>query len=83
MLSFWWIIKFWVTDTDFSDISLDETLYKENYENILIYNISYKTSTGAKPLRVKFDKIGRFIKIHDKIRYLVLFDYSGCDKIKW
>ena len=83
MLSFWWIIKFWVTDTDFSDILLDETLYKENYENILIYNISYKTSTGAKPLRVKFDKIGRFIKIHDKIRYLVLFDYSGCDKIKW
>ena len=83
MLSFWWIIKFWVTDTDFSDILLDETLYKENYENILIYNISYKTSTGAKPLRVKFDKIRRFIKIHDKIRYLVLSDYSGCDKIKW
>ena len=81
MLSFWWIIKFWVTDTDFSDILLDEKLYKENYENILIYNISYKTSTGAKPLRVKFDKIRRFIKIHDKI--LVLFDYSGCDKTKW
>ena len=28
-----------------------------------------------------FDKIDRIIKIHDKIRYLVLFDYSYCDKI--
>ena len=32
-------------------------------------------------MRVRFDKIDRFIKIHDKIRYLVLFDYSYCDKV--
>ena len=36
---------------------------------------------GTKPLRIRFDKIDGFIKIHDKIRYLVLFDYSYCDKI--
>ena len=30
---------------------------------------------------IRFDKIDRFIKIHDKIRYFVLFDYSYCDKI--
>ena len=30
---------------------------------------------GAKPLRISFDKIDGFIKIHNKIRYLVLFDY--------
>ena len=43
--------------------------------------MSYKTSTGPKPLRISFDKIDGFIKIHDKIRYLVLFDYSYCNKI--
>ena len=37
--------------------------------------------TGAKPLRIRFDKTDGFIKIHSKIRYLVLFDYSYCDKI--
>ena len=36
---------------------------------------------GAKPLRIRFDKIDGFIKIHNKIRCLVLFDYSYCDKI--
>ena len=50
-------------------------------KNILVYDISYKTSTGAKPLRIRFDKIDGFIKIHNKIRYLVLFDYSYYDKI--
>ena len=46
-----------------SDILLDEILHKKNYENILIYDISYKTSTGAKPLRIMFDEIDGFIKI--------------------
>ena len=32
-------------------------------------------------MRIRFNKIEGFIKIHDKIRYLVLFDYSYCDKI--
>ena len=45
-------------DDILSDILSDKKLYKEKYENILIYNISYKTSTGAKPLRIRFDKIG-------------------------
>ena len=40
-----------------------------------------KLQRVQKPLRIRFDKINRFIKIHDKIRYLVLFDYSYCDKI--
>ena len=35
-----------------SNILLNEKLYKKNYENILIFDISYKTSTGAKPLRI-------------------------------
>ena len=32
-------------------------------------------------MRIRFDKTDGFIKIYDKIRYLVIFDYSYCDKI--
>ena len=74
------LVRFLDRDIDFSDISLDEKLYKENNENILLHDISYKTSTGAKPLRIRFDEIDGFIKIHNKIRYLVWFD-EWCDKI--
>ena len=62
----------------------------ENNENILIYDISYKTTklqTIAYYVRIRFDKIDGFLKIHHKIRYLVLFDYGCfdkiCDKIKY
>ena len=75
------VMRAWDIDVeiDFSDISLEEKLYKENNENILIHEISYKYSTDAKPLRIRYDKIDGFIKIHNKIRYLVLFDW--CDKV--
>ena len=36
-------IRFWDRDIDFNNILLEEELYKENNENILIYDISYKT----------------------------------------
>ena len=61
-------------DTDFSGILLDKKLYKEKHENISIHDISYRTSTGAKPLDIRYNKIDRFIKIQNKIRCLVLFD---------
>ena len=61
------IIIFWDRDIDFSDILLGEKLYREKYEYILIYDISYKTSTGAKPLSIRFDKIDGFIKIYEKL----------------
>ena len=51
-------------DIDFNDVLLDEKLYKEKYENILIYDISYKNLTGWKPLRIWFDKTDGFIKIN-------------------
>ena len=68
-------------DFDFSDILLDKKLYKEKHENILIYNISYKTSTGAKPLHIRLSKIDGFIKTYNGIRCLILFDYGCFDKI--
>ena len=63
-------------------------LIKKLYENISAYNISYKSPTCPKPLRIKFDKINGFIiSIGDKIKPLVLFDYGFfdkiCDKIKY
>ena len=39
------------TDINFSNILLDKKLY----ENISIYDISYKTSTGLQPLHIRFD----------------------------
>ena len=30
----------------------------------------------TKPLRIWFNKIDRFIKIYDGIRYLVIYDYN-------
>ena len=51
---------------------MDKKSYK-TYENILIYEISYKTIMGAKPLHIWFNKINQFIKNYDGIRYSVLF----------
>ena len=46
-----------------------------------LLHFMHKTSTGAKSSRFRFDKINGYIKIHDRIRYLVLFDYERFDKI--
>ena len=53
---------------DFDNILLDKKSYKNSYENILIYDFSYKTLMGAKPLRIRLDKIDLFIKIYDGTR---------------
>ena len=52
---------------DFHNILLDEKLY----EYILTYDISCKTLIGAKPLRIRFDKVDGFIRVYDRTRYLV------------
>ena len=46
----------------------------------MTYDISYKPSTGGKRLGIRFYRIDGFIEIRDKYKYLVLFDYSYCDK---
>ena len=38
----------------------------KNYKNSLVYNISHKTLIDPKPLRIRFDKIDRFIKVYKK-----------------
>ena len=37
------------------------------------YNISYKTFTDAKPVRIRFDKVHKYIKVYDGTRYLTFF----------
>ena len=50
------------------DFNLDNILIDEkSFENILIYNISYKPLSDAKPLRIRFDKIDGFIRVYDGI----------------
>ena len=50
--------------------------------------MTYKTSTGPKPKRIRFDKIDRFIRVcGGEFRHLVLFGYGFfdeiCDRIKY
>ena len=51
-----------------NNISINAKLY----ENILVYNILYKNSISAEPLRIRFDMIYGFIRVYDKSRYLLL-----------
>ena len=57
-----------------SNFDLDSILIDEkSHENILMYDFSYKTLIGSKPLRIRFDKIDGFIRCYDATRYLTLF----------
>ena len=61
----------------FENILIDE---KPN-ENVLVYNISYKTFIGTQPFRIRLDKIDEFIRVYDGTRYLVLFGAEKYDII--
>ena len=64
------------------DFELDNILIDEkSYENILVYNISYKTLLDAKPLQIRFNKIDWIIRVYDGTRYLVLFGSEKYDLI--
>ena len=62
------IIKF--EDFDFDNILID----KKSLENILIYDVSYKTLIETNPLHISFDKIDGIIRIYNGNRYWTLFD---------
>ena len=62
-------------DIGSSYILLDEKLY----EKISVYCVSYKASTGPKPLRIRFDG---FIRVSGgEVRFLVLFYFGLFGKI--
>ena len=52
------------------DVNFNILLDEKSYESILIYDISYKTFMGVKPLRIRFDEVYGVIKIYDGNRYL-------------
>ena len=49
------IIK--LEDFDIDNILID----RKSHKNTLIYDISYQTLSGSKPLRIRFNKIDGFI----------------------
>ena len=54
---------------------------KKSHENILIYDISYKTLIGSKPLHFRFDKIDGNIRTYDGTRYLAFFVSKKYDAV--
>ena len=64
-----------IEQLDFNNISLDE-----NHENILIYDVSYKSLIGAKPLHIMFDKVAGFIiRDYNGTIYSLLFGSEKFD----
>ena len=64
-------------DFEFRNILLDE----KSYENILIYELLYKTLFGAKPLHIMLDKVNGFIRDYDGAKYLISFCLEKYDSI--
>ena len=69
------IIK--IENFDLDNILIDE----KSSGNILVYDISYKTLIGAKPLRIRPNKVDGFIRVYDETRYLVLLGGEKYDFI--
>ena len=59
-------------DINFDNILFIKKSYKNSFETIFIYDISYKTFMNEKLLRIRFNKVNGFINIYDGTRYLVL-----------
>ena len=55
------------------DFDIDILIDEKSHENILIYDISYKTLIDPKPLRIRLFKIDGVIRVCDETRYLTLF----------
>ena len=51
------------------DFDLDNTLiHEKSHQNILIYDISYKTLVGPKPWRIRFDKTDGLLEFMKKLQ---------------
>ena len=61
---FSYIIK--TEGVDSGNILIDEKSYEKNF----VYTISYQNLIDAKPLHIRFDEIGGFIRVYDGTRYL-------------
>ena len=59
-----------IKDIDLDNILLDE----RSYQNILIYDVAYKTAYDAKTLHNIFDKEDGYIREYVGTKYVALFD---------
>ena len=80
------IIQYYIVrrfhEVKFEDFNSDNILIDEkSQENILIYDISYKTLIREKLLRIRFSKIDGLIRIYDGNRYLTLLGSEKYDAI--
>ena len=80
------IIQYYIVrrfhEVKFEDFNSDNILINEkSQENILIYDISYKTLIREKLLRIRFSKIDGLIRIYDGNRYLTLLGSEKYDAI--
>ena len=66
-----------IEDFDFNNNLLNE----KSYENISIYDVSYKTLIGAKPLHIMFDKVDGFTRDYNGTKCLSLFGFGKCNVI--
>ena len=54
----------------------------KNYTKIFcFFGISYKTLIGAKPFRIRFDKVDGFTRVYDGSIYLVFFSSEKYESI--
>ena len=60
-----------------NNLNLNNILFDEkSYEDILIYDVAYKTPYGSKSLGIIFDKIDEYIRIYDGTKHLA-FPHSN------
>ena len=50
------------------DFNIDALIDEKSYENILVYNFSYKSEIDSKHWRIGFDKIDGFIRVYEKCK---------------
>ena len=76
----------------FDDIITDRDIYSvdilSDKKYITVYDLSYKTSTVPKPLRIGFNKLDEFTRLcGSEFNHLVLFNNELfdkiCDKVKY
>ena len=54
---------------------------KDHVKIFWFATVDKKTLIGAKPLRIRFDKIDGFIRVYNRTRYVVLFAPEKYDAI--
>ena len=66
----------------FENFDFDILIDEKFKENVLVYDILYRTLVGTKPLRVRFNKIHGLDRVYDGSMYFVLLGLEKYDAIQ-